>query len=229
MSVKSHPIWFFYGELALRRKIPKQFLVVCVFPYCWAVIPATSCSLLDRSRVTSERTRLGNRERKGYTMRWWSFLKVSISKIITYKSIYLNAPWGHEIREPLTRLNILRFSECILLGILAGWEQQVWILTVSCGLESENTFSLLGVLPSVLCPSAGRTFFALGDCYPCLNIKNELPNHFTCVSFPEYPGDKVPSAVFKPNLWNVLECVSMIAIAITMTVFERTSKIPSLL
>lgn len=177
------------ASLLLEEKNPKPFLVVWVFPYCWAIIPVTSWSLLSRSRVAGKRTRLGNRERKRYTMKWWSFLKVSISKSITYKSIYLNTPppRGHEIGEPLTILNNLGFSECISLDILAGWEQKAWILTISCGLKSENTFSLLGVLPSVLCPPAGRTFFALGDCYSWLDIKNELPNHFTCVSFPEYP------------------------------------------
>lgn len=43
------------------------------------------------------------------------------------------------------------------------------------------------------------------------------------------PGDKVPSAVFKPDLRNVLECMTIIAIAIAVIVFENNSKIPSLL
>lgn len=80
------------ASLLLEEKNPKPFLVVWVFPYCWAIIPVTSWSLLSRSRVAGKRTRLGNRERKRYTMKWWSFLKVSISKSITYKSIYLNTP-----------------------------------------------------------------------------------------------------------------------------------------
>lgn len=110
MSVKSHHIWFFYGKLAPRRKNPKPFLVVWVFPYCLVIIPVTSWSLLGRSRVAGERTRLGNRERKRYTMKWWSFLKVSISKSITYKSIYLNTPprpWNQRTFDKTEHLCVL--------------------------------------------------------------------------------------------------------------------------
>lgn len=52
-----------------------------------------------------------------------------------YNPIYLNALGGNEIGEPLTKLKIHRFSECISLDILADCKAGY---NIFCELEGEN-------------------------------------------------------------------------------------------
>lgn len=54
---------------------------------------------------------------------------------MTYNPIYLNAPGGNEIGEPLTKLKIHTFSECISLDNLADCKAGY---NISCGLEGES-------------------------------------------------------------------------------------------
>lgn len=119
-----------------------------IFPLLLRGNASTSRSRLDGPRVADERmARLGGPQGEERVHE-----EVSISKIMIYNPIFLNAPRGNEIREPLTKLKIHRFFECISLDILTDCQKQAGY-NISYGLESESkSISLRSCRTPQCCP-----------------------------------------------------------------------------